>query len=65
MKISDLCKLLIRCQNEWGDIEVHLMDLNDEGSESVESAEFDGEKIILGDLTRAQDNAINADSPSE
>lgn len=61
MKISELQKQLASCLTKWGDVDVHLMDLHDEGSESIHSLEFDGDKVILGDLTRAQDNHSNSD----
>lgn len=59
MKLDDLQKLLMRCRQDFGNVEVHF--LTDEDTESVECAEFDGDKIILGDLTRAQDNWANSE----
>jgi len=62
MKISELQKQLIACISKWGDREVKFLDLSSEEKfESVESIEFNGKEIILGDLTRAQDNAANAE----
>lgn len=61
MKASELCKLLIRSQREWGDLEVHFIDLHDDATAEVEGLEYDGSKFILGDLTRTQDNAAYFD----
>jgi len=61
VKTEDLMKLLIRCRNEYGNVEVYLQDdEHNETPEKIEGAEFDGKKLLLTDLTRTQDNYMNS-----